>query len=91
MVSSNNNYDPETGKPLDKSYLECGLPADLQADIQEMQKSWAIIDAGNRDMHWDVYWCNLNADINSAEVDQIITSEQAWYLREKYLRMRREE
>ena len=71
-------YDQETGKPLDQSYLECGLPDDLQASIQEMQKSW------------DIYWCNLNADINSAEVERIISPEQAWYLREKYLRMERE-
>ena len=83
-------YDQETGKPLDQSYLECGLPDDLQTSIQEMQKSWAIIDGGSRDPHWDIYWCNLNADINSAEVERIISPEQAWYLREKYLRMERE-
>ena len=83
-------YDQETGKPLHQSYLECGLPDDLQASIQEMQKSWAIIDSGSRDPHWDIYWCNLNADINSAEVERIISPEQAWYLREKYLRMERE-
>ena len=78
------------GKPMDQSYLECGLPDDLQASIQEMQKSWAIIDSGSRDPHWDIHWCNLNADINSAEVERIISPEQAWYLREKYLRMERE-
>ena len=50
-------YDQETGKPLDQSYLECGLPDDLQDSIQEMQKSWAIIDSGSRDPHWDIYWC----------------------------------
>ena len=83
-------YDQETGKPLDQSYLERGLPDDLQASIQEMQKSWAIIDSGSRDPHWYSYWCNLNADINSAEVERIISPEQAWYLREKYLRMERE-
>ena len=75
---------------MDQSYLECGLPDDLQASIQEMQKSWAIIDSGSRDPHWDIYWCNLNTDINSAEVERIISPEQAWYLREKYLRMERE-
>lgn len=48
-------YDPETRKPLDRSYLECGLPDDLQASIREMQKSWTIIDGGNRDPHWDIY------------------------------------
>ena len=106
-------YDQETGKPLDQSYLECGksgiaiLKAIISGEtdpgvlselaegrsrnkIQEMQKSWAIIDGGNRDPHWDIYWCNLNADINSAEVERIISPEQAWYLREKYLRMERE-
>ena len=83
-------YDPETGKPLDRSYLECGLPDDLQASIREMQKSWTIIDYGEKDLHWDLYWCDLNALINSYEVDQVISSEQAWYLREKYLRMERE-
>ena len=55
-----------------------------------MKKSWAIEDSGERDMHWDIYWCDFNADINSAEVDQVISSEQAWYLRRKYLRMERD-
>ena len=64
-------YDQETGKPLDQSYLECGLPDDLQAFYSgDLQKSWAIIESGSRkDPHWDIYWCNLNADINSAEVE----------------------
>ncbi len=38
-------------------------------------------------MHWDIVWCDLNADINSAETEQDITHDQAQYLREKYLRM----
>jgi hypothetical protein len=54
-----------------------------------MKASWEIIDRGEEDLHWDLCWCELNADINSAEVDQVISSEQAWYLREKYLRMKR--
>ena len=52
-----------------------------------MKRSWAIKDSGEVDAHWDLYWCELNADINSAEVDGLISSEQSWYLREKYLRM----
>ena len=28
-----------------------------------------------------------NQRINNAEVNQVISSEQAWYLRERYLRM----
>lgn len=81
--------DKETGKPLDKSYLECGLPSYLQSSIKAMVESWKIVDSGEMDLHWDLYWCELNADINCAEVDQEITSEQAWYLRDKYLRMER--
>ena len=54
-----------------------------------MKRSWEIEDSGKHDIHWDIYWCDLNADINSAEIDRVISSEQAWYLRTKYLRMER--
>lgn len=84
-------YDEETGLPTDKRYMECGLPEYLKVSIENMQKAWAIEDAGGKDYHWDIAWCDLNADINYAEVEQLISSEQAWYLREKYLRMKREE
>lgn len=40
-------------------------------------------------MDWDWDWCNLQSNINSAEVNGEISSEQAWYLREKYLRIER--
>ena len=83
--------DPESGRPKDESYLECGLPETLQKSIDAMQKSWAIEDRGGRDLHWDLIWCELNSDINFAETDGLITSEQAWYLRKKYLRMERGE
>ena len=89
-VNYDSNYDYETGKPLDDSYLEKGLPEYLVESIAAMEKSWAILDGGGRDLHWDLFWCDLNADINYAEVEQLITSEQAWYLRRKYLRMERE-
>ena len=84
-----NEYDRDTGLPKDKKYWECGLPKYLQISLDNMKNSWKVIDSGKSDLHWDLYWCELNADINSAEVDQLISSEQAWYLREKYLRMER--
>ena len=84
-----NEYDAETGLPVDKAYLECGLPQYLQESLDAMKKSWEILDAGGEDIRWDCYWCELNADINSAEVESLITSDQAWYLREKYLRIER--
>ncbi len=82
-------YDKETGLPNNKKYLECGLPPYLQESLENMKQSWNILDSGKRDLHWDLYWGELNADINSAENDQAISTEQAWYLREKYLRMKR--
>ena len=81
--------DMNTGLPENKEYLERDLPAYLQESLQAMIKSWEILDNGGMDIHWDLCWCDLYADINCAEVDQEISSEQAWYLREKYLRMER--
>ena len=80
----------ETGLPKDRSYLECGLPEFLRDSICAMIKAWEKLDNGQEYMRWDCDYCNLQADINSAEVNQLISSEQAWYLREKYLRMERE-
>lgn len=82
-------YDAETGLPTDKEYLELGLPMYLQISLCNMIKSWKKVDAGKVDLHWDLYWCELNADINSAEVEQQISKEQAEHLRSKYLRMER--
>lgn len=89
MLEEPKKYNAETGLPEDNSYLECGLPEYLKVSLDNMKKSWAIEDSGQRDYHWDLYWGELNADINSAEIDKSISSEQAWYLREKYLRMER--
>lgn len=83
------SYAHDTGLPKDKSYFECGLPDYLKSSIRKMESSWAIEDSGSKDYRWDAAWSELNADINSAEVEQIISAEQAWYLREKYLRMKR--
>ena len=91
MQIDNARYDRETGLPKDESYLEKGLPGYLQKSIAAMQASWKIVDSGKRDLHWDLYWCELNADINSAETEQEISSDQAWYLRQKYLRMEKDE
>ena len=89
LDAEDTRYDKETGLPKSKRYLECGLPKYLQSSIKRMINSWEIIDRGEKDYHWDMYWNELNADINSAEVEQEISAEQAWYLRENYLRMQR--
>lgn len=82
-------YDQDSGLPKDKNYLECGLPDFLQESIEMMKSAWNKLDHGEEYLLWDCDYCNLQSDINSAEADQMISSEQAWYLREKYLRIER--
>lgn len=67
--------------------FERNLPLGILLSIGAVKIAWEIIDSEKRYMYWDIAWCDLNADINSAEVDGLITSEQASYLRKKYLRM----
>ena len=40
--------------------------------LGNMKKSWEIVDSEKRNMHWDVCRCELNADINLAEVENFI-------------------
>ncbi|MBP2629448.1 MAG: hypothetical protein H6Q70_76 [Firmicutes bacterium] len=68
------------GKPLDKSYLEKNLPAYLQHDLDALKKG--IEEDSSL---CDCYWAELYGSINSAEVDLLISKEQATYLRKKYL------
>lgn len=82
-------YDRKTGLPLNREYLECGLPEFLQESIAQMEEAWRRLDAGEDYQHWDCDFCELQSNINSAEVEQIISTEQAWYLREKYLGLER--
>ena len=82
-------YDSATGLPKDKSYLERGLPPFLMESIAAMKAAWKKLDGGEPYLRWDCDYCNLQTDINNAEVNQIINPEQAWYLREKYLRLER--
>ena len=81
------SYDKNTGLPKDLNYLEKGLPPYLSRSLEAMKHSWEIEDSGETDFHWDLYWCELNADINSAENERSISKEQAAYLRRVYLRM----
>lgn len=69
------------------SYLEHGLPDFLNVSIQKMKDAWFKLDHNMPYTRWDCDYCDLQSEINNAEVNQIISSEQAWYLRRKYLRM----
>lgn len=74
-----------------KTHFECGLPAFLQESIEATKKTWERLDTGEKYLRWDCDYCNLQTDINIAEVESLISTEQAWYLREKYLRIQRNE
>ena len=89
LLDDPHEYDGTTGLPTDKSYLEYNLPPFLNESLTQMKKVWKILDNGGKYNLWDCDYCNLQSDINSAEVNNIITEEQAWYLREKYLRIER--
>ena len=65
-------------------YKEYGLPKYLNESIQAYMQ-------GKDTSIWDCLYCELQSDINVAEQEQEITSEQAWYLREKYLGLNKKE
>ena len=72
---------------LSEEYLEFGLPGFLNESILRMKDAWYKVDRDIPYLHWDCDYCELQSDINNAEVNGMISSEQAWYLRHKYLRM----
>lgn len=82
-------FSADAELPEDDSYMECGLPDFLQISVQTMKDAWNKLDHNIEYLHWDCDYCNLQSDINNAEVNQLISTEQAWYLREKYLRIER--
>ncbi len=86
---NNIEYDENTGLPKDKSYLECGLPSFLQESVEQMKVAWEKYEKGIPYMQLDCDFCELQSNINIAETEQLITPEQAWYLREKYLGIER--
>lgn len=65
--------------------MECRLPDWLQESDDALQAAWDKLDRGEEYWHWDIDFRNLQTDINIAEVDNIISSEQAWHLRRKNL------
>ena len=82
-------YDSVTGLPKDLSYYENDLPLFLVASIEAMKKAYRKIERGEEYYEWDCDYCDLQSSINVAEIEQIISPEQAWYLREKYLGLKR--
>ena len=69
------------------NYLERGLPDFFVTSIRKMKDAWYKIGHNIPYIRWDCDYCDLQSEINNAEINDIISSEQAWCLRRKYLRM----
>ena len=83
-----NGFDENAELPIEKRYMERDLPGFLTESIEQMQIAWESRENGNSS-HWERDYCELQSNINVAEDEGLISSEQAWYLREKYLRIKR--
>lgn len=81
LDAENKNKDIDSnGKPIDKSYLEIGLPQSLQKAIDDY-----IQGEKGQVLHLDCLWDEVYGSINSNFWASRITEEQAVYLRKKYL------
>lgn len=69
--------------------FKCSLPKYLQESLDKMIQTWKIIDSGKKYLRFDEDYCTLQSNINIAEVSGSISTEQAWYLRETFLRIER--
>ena len=68
------------------NYHEYGLPTWLEKSVH------AYMQGEKENVSYlDCLYCELQSDINVAELGHEITSETAWYLREKYLGLVKEE
>lgn len=81
------NRQARLERPDNNDYLECCLPVFLQNSVTAMKTAWERLDSGENYLRWDCDFCELQTDINNAEVNGLISTAQAWHLRKKYLRL----
>ena len=67
------------------NHYETALPKYLKASLDNMKKAIKLKSSGQKYLRYDCDYCELQSDINTAEVSGEITPDQAWYLRSKYL------
>ncbi len=72
------------------NHYEAGLPAYLCDSLNKMKSAIKKIESGEEYLRYDCDYCELQSDINTAEVGGEISPDQAWYLRNKYLGIRSE-
>lgn len=61
------------------------MPAYLKESLNEYKKGLEKIARGEKYFRIDCDFCNLQNDINTAELSQLISEEEAYFLRGKYL------
>lgn len=61
------------------------LPDFLKESIKQYTDALEKVARGEKYLHMDCDFCNLQSDINVAEVEQLISSEEANQLRKEYL------
>ena len=67
------------------NHYETALPKYLKASLDNMKKAIKLKASGQKYLRYDCDYCELQSDINTAEVSGEISPDQAWYLRSKYL------
>ena len=65
------------------------LPPFLIDAIKKMERAWEHLEKNDGYTMWDADFCELQSEINIAEVDKIISNERAWELRKRYLKITR--
>lgn len=68
-----------------KFEIDSTLPQFLRESIEAFQLGKEKHESGTGYSEFDMDYCDLQTDINVCEVEQMITSGEAWQLREKYL------
>lgn len=67
------------------NHYETALPKYLKVSLDNMKKAIKLKASGQKYLRYDCDYCELQSDINTAEVNGEISPDQAWYLRSKYL------
>lgn len=65
--------------------LEDWLTPDIRHPVMQLLSCEDRLDRGVEDTLWDCYFCELQTDINIAEVEGYISKARADELRDKYL------
>lgn len=76
-----------------ESSLSCGVDSTLPDFLKKSIEAFLIgkekYESGTGYSEFDMDYCDLQTDINVCEVEQMITPDEAWNLRERYLGLQR--